>query len=78
MPFDLRILRICEIEGLRGPAPRAIRAIDSVRSKYVRTRALKSGGLHYDAPEHAAIDIRGVTNRPRNALCERLFVADKT
>jgi len=48
---------------------------------FVRVRpysGLKPGGLHYDAPEHAAMDIRGVTNRPRTALCERLFVADKT
>ena len=37
-----------------------------------------SGRLRRDAPEHAAIDVRGMPDGPRNALCERLFVADKT
>jgi len=63
-----------EIKGLRGPAPRGYNG-DDARS---RTVAFVQAACNYGAPEHAAMGIRGMTDRPRNALCERLFVADKT
>ena len=60
-------------KGCGDRPPAAITAM--MRRSYSGTR---SGRLECDAPEHAAIGVRGMPDGPRNALCERMFVADKT